>query len=189
MKILSPIALCFLSLVLLSASCNKRGVAPQSELSKLPAATQTGANTFGCLVNGKAFLPNGNIFAGPALQCNYINLNGGNYFLISASSKSYPIVYAVAVRTDSLTISQGQTTQLTGYNIEGEADGDYSIFNPPAYIYSYYTNKTVTGQLTITKLDPAKQILSGTFSFTAVDASRGDTVKVTDGRFDMYYTK
>lgn len=30
-----------------------------AELAKLPPITQTGANTFGCLVNGKAFIPSG----------------------------------------------------------------------------------------------------------------------------------
>ena len=30
-----------------------------AELAKLPPITQTGANTFGCLVNGKAYIPTG----------------------------------------------------------------------------------------------------------------------------------
>ena len=34
---------------------------PKTELEKLPPATQTGANTAGCLVNGVAFLPKGYI--------------------------------------------------------------------------------------------------------------------------------
>ena len=35
-------------------SCKKDKTEP-TEISKLPAATQTGANTFGCLVNGTVF--------------------------------------------------------------------------------------------------------------------------------------
>jgi len=36
--------------------CKKDDI--DAELAKLPPITQTGANTFGCLVNGKAVLPN-----------------------------------------------------------------------------------------------------------------------------------
>lgn len=44
------------------------------------------------------------------------------------------------------------------------------------------------GILTVKKLDTINQIISGTFWFTAVN-SNGDTVKITDGRFDVYYTR
>src|SRR6185503_9360933 len=42
--------------VLLTGNCKKDNI---DELSKLPPATQSGANTFGCLINGSAFIPNG----------------------------------------------------------------------------------------------------------------------------------
>ena len=42
------------------SSCNKdEDNNSKTELEKLPPATQTGANTAGCLVNGVAFLPKG----------------------------------------------------------------------------------------------------------------------------------
>jgi len=55
-------------------------------------------------------------------------------------------------------------------------------------ITSYVTNSKVSGQLIITKFDQSNQIISGNFYFNAVDFS-GDTVKITDGRFDMLYTR
>ena len=40
-------------------SCKKTDTnSLDAELAKLPPITQTGANTFGCLVNGRAVLPN-----------------------------------------------------------------------------------------------------------------------------------
>ena len=57
MKIIYHIALLVLSFILLSSSCKKQIVQPVNELSLLPAATQTGAGTFGCLLNGVAFVP------------------------------------------------------------------------------------------------------------------------------------
>ena len=37
--------------------CDKDDNKPKTELEKLPPATQTGAQTFGCLIDGKAFVP------------------------------------------------------------------------------------------------------------------------------------
>ena len=49
--------LLLLLLVTFAISCCNKGDddQPKTELEKLPPATQTGANTAGCLVNGVAF--------------------------------------------------------------------------------------------------------------------------------------
>ncbi len=44
--------------ILIAASC-KKNKPQKTELEKLPPITQTGANTFGCLLNGKAYTPGG----------------------------------------------------------------------------------------------------------------------------------
>ena len=49
------------------------------------------------------------------------------------------------------------------------------------------TNEDVTGELNLKKFDLVNQIASGTFWFNAVN-DKGDTVKVTDGRFDVRFT-
>lgn len=47
----------FLTVTVLTASmCKKKPVDP---IDQLPPETQTGANTFGCLVNGEVFKPGG----------------------------------------------------------------------------------------------------------------------------------
>ena len=64
----------------------------------------------------------------------------------------------------------------------------YNIYGPSG-IYTYSTSANVSpGQLTITFLDNQKQIISGTFYFNVLDHN-GDTVKITNGRFDMHYTQ
>ncbi|MEJ7914030.1 MAG: hypothetical protein WKF70_12800 [Chitinophagaceae bacterium] len=72
--------------VLFSFQCRKS----KSELEQLPPATQTGAETFGCLVNGKAFKPKGSPFGGPILSASYQHLNTmyskGYFFSVSAKS-------------------------------------------------------------------------------------------------------
>ncbi|MEO6837649.1 MAG: hypothetical protein ABI185_04635 [Ginsengibacter sp.] len=47
---------------------------PINPVDQLPPATQSGANTFGCLIDGKVFLPKGPSL-GPILQCAYQYLN------------------------------------------------------------------------------------------------------------------
>lgn len=57
------------------------------------------------------------------------------------------------------------------------------------YIERYYPDKTYvaeSGTLTITKDDRTSQILSGTFSFTAVNVDNpAEVINITDGRFDI----
>jgi hypothetical protein len=190
MKLIRSIALPIFSLIILSSSCKKHVIQPINQLSLLPAATQTGANTFGCLVNGQAFVPkNRSLLQGPIMQCNYIYTLGGYYFDVSGgNSNSNGTPVSILIQTDSLTIKDGQTLPLTGYAIAGEASGTYitsaSSVSPLSY---FHTNSNASGQLNITHMDTIKQIVSGTFYFTAVN--NGDTVKITNGRFDMPYTR
>jgi len=61
------------------------------------------------------------------------------------------------------------------------------LFNYGEVIY-YYTSVKSIGKVTITKLDLANKIISGTFDFTAEDENNpANTIKVTDGRFDVKY--
>jgi len=51
------ILLLTISFFLLSSSCKKNK--PTNPVDQLPPETQTGANTFGCLINGEVFKPGG----------------------------------------------------------------------------------------------------------------------------------
>ncbi|GAC1311176.1 MAG: hypothetical protein NVSMB24_29990 [Mucilaginibacter sp.] len=189
MKAFPIITITILSGLLLSASCKKHVVTPQDELAKLPPATQIGANTFGCLVNGAAFLPDGSNFSlGPIKQCNYIYTGGGYHFTVAASNKNNSsLIKGIIMGTDSLAIAEGQTLTFKTF-ASGNAVASYTLYTNTANINEYTTNNTVSGQLTITKLDSIKDFVSGTFYFTAVN-DKGEKVQVTDGRFDMLYTR
>ncbi|MBQ0767738.1 MAG: hypothetical protein KBT58_00490, partial [Bizionia sp.] len=46
------------ALLLIVSNCNKNDDdQPTNPIDQLPPATQTGANTFGCLLDGEPFLP------------------------------------------------------------------------------------------------------------------------------------
>ncbi len=74
----TKIILLFFSLSGIFASCKKEST-PQDELSKLPPATQTGANTFSCLVNGKAWVAQTDcrLICDPAFRLYYDGAGGG----------------------------------------------------------------------------------------------------------------
>jgi hypothetical protein len=178
------------SVICLSPSCKKHDDTVDP-LSQLPPATTTGANTFGCLVNGQVFIPHAVANPGNnSTQCNYIYTNGGYYLTVAASNdNNSSYIVNVALNTNLLAISEGQTLKLENRNVAGKACGLYGFVN--ASIITYQTTTIVSGQLHITKFDQTNQIISGTFNFNAIrtDILNSDTVHVTDGRFDMKYTQ
>ncbi|MBS1557911.1 MAG: hypothetical protein JST69_04210 [Bacteroidetes bacterium] len=68
--------------MLLLASCDlfkKNDPKPLTELEKLPPATQTGKNTFGCLVNGKAVIASTTTNVTGVYQQGILQIGGGSY--------------------------------------------------------------------------------------------------------------
>ena len=145
------------SFTLLASSCKKQTV---DQLSLLPPATQTGANTFGCLVNGFAFVPgNRSLITGPLLTCQYGLFGNGYIFNLGAGAKVRSGNFAsISVETDSLKIAAGETVPLTRFSTPGYAAGFY-LENLP----DHRTNDNAKGQLMITHLDSINHIVSGTF--------------------------
>jgi hypothetical protein len=194
MKSLQTPLFALVLVVICLAGCTKHNSTPTptNPIDQLPPATQTGANTFGCLVNGQAFLPSGSLVGGPSLFCTYEYLNNNfdtGYFLnLSASMEvTSTDIASVSIGTDSLTVSAGNHYVLQQNIVRGNASAQYSI-SSPSYSPYYTTTNQVVGDLYLSRFDLAYQIASGTFWFNAIDAN-GDTVKVTNGRFDMQFSR
>ncbi|MFY0484135.1 DUF6252 family protein, partial [Flavobacterium sp. PLA-1-15] len=154
---------------------------------KLPPETQTGANTAGCLINGKVFLPHQEGLS-PALVCNYEFIDEEFYFNIHFSDRRGTDVKAIAVQTRTINLQAGQTYTLDKNTID---NGDFIGGGGQYYISSflnknYYTNTIKTGELKITRIDLSNSIISGTFWFDAVNQA-GEVVEIREGRFDMEY--
>jgi hypothetical protein len=184
MKHSCSILIVMLNLVLFS--CKKHVVAPVTQLSLLPPATQTGANTFGCLAQGIALTPkNGpSVPGGLDLQCSY----SSNYLSIrAAADPGNGWLTQITIVTNTMPVSEGGSYALQDIAAgKGFGIDDQSYDNGISGM-TYETRKPSTGVLAITKLDPVKHIVSGTFHFNAVD-DFADTIKITDGRFDLLYT-
>lgn len=183
---------CLLSLsVLLLTSAKCRKDKNYNPVNQLPAETQSGENTFGCLVNGVAFKPQGSNLSGPNLACTYQYIysesSSGYFFVLNASDKKDPCnITSVGFGIDSILLAEENYTLKNRKN--GQGAGGYTVnkcYNP---LFEYLTTDIINGILTIKKMDLANQIVSGTFWFNAVNA-KGDTVKVSDGRFDVRYTR
>ncbi|MBD0375818.1 MAG: hypothetical protein ICV51_09340 [Flavisolibacter sp.] len=168
--------------VILSAflSCKK-------EVTELPPATQTGANTFGANVNGKLWKSQGFGFAptAPLLEARYsinytIVINARNFasepleteFEIYLSNVTAPGTYLLNANTDKYPNQNGNYA----YYVERK-------INP---LNEWITNNQYSGRVEITKADTVNHIFSGTFSFQAANMDgRSAPLSVTDGRFDV----
>jgi hypothetical protein len=151
----------------------------------LPPATQTGAETFGCLVNGKVFVARG----------------GGNY---PGLTKDYDGgLSIVGIQTtngnwDASTVVGHQTVRGVG---------KYTNSNPRYFRHSDKNriaggygndgkNVPISSELIITKFERGEDkpnnlrwlIVSGTFeAVLTADDNPLDTIRITQGRFDVKF--
>jgi len=152
----------------------------------LPPATQTGVGTFACYVNGKAFIDK----SGGWFNCYYQLVDGGYYFGIGGNTKRTMNngLWSIGMGTYNKTISEGKTLLLVKGGEEGNAFGGGGFSFPNIYYIVSETNSEYTGELTITKLDFEKRIVSGTFSFDLQHPVTGERIEIREGRFDTLFT-
>lgn len=177
---------CLLASLLLGASCRKTKLEiPKTELEKLPAITQTGANTFGCLVDGVAWLPNGTKpqNGGPNIQLYVDPTFQGGAFYITGHKYNTP--------DSDVSIGSGicTTSGLFNFSNNFNSASYYKTIEGslPCQISSGNGNIYKTGFLNISKYDLTTGIFSGTFEFKLYKPQSvcGDTISITNGRFDV----
>jgi len=145
----------------------------------LPPATQTGAGTFGCLVNGEPFVDNSGDF-----NAFYQLVDGEYYFGITATID----------RSDYIQIDIGSLKKEilidNTLDLKEREDGNYYAWLSFDCICPQgKTNSIQPGNLIFTKLDNLNKIFSGTFEFTVTDPSTGTVYEITEGRFDAIFTQ
>jgi Family of unknown function (DUF6252) len=150
----------------------------------LPKPTQIGADTLGCKVNGKVWIPDGVPGVPPIPP-----VSGGYQY----KNEVYIRAYKGKGNTDqTIKIFLKNVTKPgiyslnydTGYFPQAASPENHATYSS-RYPDSFYgTTAQVGGTVTITRADTVAKIVSGTFSFTAVDKD-GNQVKITSGRFDV----
>lgn len=144
----------------------------------LPAPTQTGKNTFGCLVNGKVMVP------------------GGYYGRLSAEVDPSGLLWLASGNSDteehiSIVIDRPGFPFEVGVRYEFNNPGDikcyYNLAATDAEADCRYEDAPVGGAITFTKIDWDRQIIAGGFEFTAHSDYCNKDVSVTEGRFDIVF--
>lgn len=162
----------------------------KTPLEQLPPATTTGANTAGCLVNGKAFLPKGSSQFGPILSCFYQQDLDGYHFGLNIIEKGSNENKSINISTNPLRLIENTTYNLTQQTNNGSNYnsnfGEFWITSNINNSIQYITTNLSKGEIKIMKLDTQLKIISGTFWYDAVNAS-GEKIEIREGRFDMHY--
>lgn len=135
------------------------------DISILPTATSTGANTFGCLVDGWVYV--GGRYLGwkhstPWTHDSFVYYQEvenpeepGTSYILNVSVSVKP---AINVSFKILHPQEGKESAITSVKFDGEELQD--------------------GTATITRFDTKRKIISGTF---------GNGERLTNGRFDVHY--
>jgi len=177
--------LLFLLIILFTLSCCDKDNNPFSVNDQLPAETQTGANTVGCLVNGQVFLPKQEGI-NPDVNCFYQLVDGEYFFTMNFADLRGTGRKDVSVQTFRINLQANQTYVLNkNYILDGDYTGGGGSYST-SLSNEFNTNTIKTGELKITKLDSANAIISGTFWFDAIN-SAGEVVEIRNGRFDWNY--
>ena len=179
MKKNNTLWLLLLALCSIFAAC-KKDRPPKTELEKLPPATQTGANTFGCLLNGQVWIPKDN-YGQATFKLDVDPTYGNGVFAISAvryDGNGNGVFFGFSF--GSIASTTGGTYNLSQQNV------NFSI-SDIKLLCSYDSNTPgiyKTGSFTITRYDLTNRIFSGTFDFAVYNQGCGDTLHFTNGRFD-----
>ena len=178
------------------SNCSKDDA--ESEIAKLPPITQTGANTFGCLIDGKLFYP----------RDGYGGLGGSGANAISFIATGMFPDY-ISQYLDVNNFRDGKPINnfiLHIHHLHDIGNGEYYFklsnfqkgvdspphthlfiraFHQPTGGYKWYGSTEDSGKLIITRYDPTNNIVSGTFSGVLKEYNGEETVNITDGRFDI----
>ena len=180
-------------LVLLLTQCSKckrddpAPQPPKDPLSVLPPETQTGAGTFGCLVNGV-----------PYTVTSAIATSGewSSQTKLAVGASLYPNGRQDQAFRSITFVMNGQLTAPPAANFSIVAASNQSVFTPGLnQFYAFSGNSTCTyggklfktGKVELLKFDPAARIAAGRFAFTLYEPGGCDTLRVTNGRFDVKF--
>lgn len=164
--------------LLLLCTCKKT-------IDELPAATQTGANTFGAKINGENWGPlGGGLLTAPTLEARF-GADSSLFINVRNFSRT-PTETEMEIHLQKLTVpGTYPLTQNTAVYPSQTASYGYYIKRRLTVEDEWTTGSEATGQVEISKIDWTNKIVSGTFAFTAKARNGSEPLTVTDGRFDV----
>lgn len=186
---MNPSTILLLLLSLLLTQCS--WLLPKKEAQpELPPPTQEGKNTFGCYLNGKSWAPKGRLgFGKSSLKMNIDpSFRGGHLSVIAYWYEEGKVDQKISFYVDSIP-KYGAATYpfscvVSGPYIDGGSASFTDDLSACQYYYCNDDSRIVSGHCTVTRYDLVGRVVSGTFEFTLAKPGC-DTVRVTDGRFDL----
>jgi hypothetical protein len=160
----------------------------------LPEPTQSGENTFGCLINGKPWVAEIDPMAftptlrkldsaydepGVGITDSYTFSLIANYVSLKDSlSEGFTLLFTPVYEAGEINFSN---LLLKNFNF-------YSLYSgTPKKDLVYYLDKDYPGTFIIDKLDTNENICSGRFDLQLINNAKTDTINLTHGRFDVKY--
>lgn len=171
---------------LCTISCKKthNNATDPNNIPGLPPATQIGANTFGCLVNGVPWVPAGSNGT-PNLSIDYDPGFNNGIFTISAMrviSPSQTTSIGIGIRDSLNFFSSPKLLSLSSNSLFGVYYNDFVNCT-----YGYFDTAIIReGQILIAVLNRTSRIIAGTFEAMLIKPSC-DTIRITNGRFDFKF--
>ncbi|MGZ5285858.1 MAG: hypothetical protein ACXWB9_01680 [Flavisolibacter sp.] len=169
-----------MALAVLFTACKK-------DVESLPAATQTGANTFGAKLDGDFWIPQkfGVAPTAALLEARYTGTNG--IFINARNFSTSPTETEFEIHLKNITgTGVFQLNQQTNKYPQESASYGYFIKRKFMPLNEWITGPQHTGTVNVTRFDTQNHIISGTFSFTAGSMDNtASPISVTEGRFDV----
>lgn len=183
---MKPLVICIAAL-LATTSCKKKEAIP------LPS----GQNTFSCQIAGKEFTPRLDpilLTSRQPLRAYRTGTQGGfvlqaqdalNVLEIYLATTRGPGTYPVGYVRGPIPYAPNPDSYASYFQYRAPQPGD-DPYNPPAPS-RYYTDALNTGTVTFTRLDTVARIAGGTFEYTVREQTSGQTVRITNGKFDVKF--
>lgn len=173
---MNPKSLTTLLLGIVASLCLATQCPKEESPNELPPETQTGANTFGCYVNGELFVKANGTFT---------------------TQKMLSAIYEHSEEFPRLQVSCVAMNGIMMLFVDNPQKGDNMLTLSHVLFNNYTFASKDSAHVFLTRFDTINGVVSGTFEFSARDACTpfgsenlfcGDsTVLVTDGRFDVKF--
>jgi hypothetical protein len=183
-------------LIIFLAGCSKDS-ATKDPVVQLPPETQTGANTFGCIINNQVFYPRdgkGSLFVNGTKAVIFWGDPSGNRNFneieIKNAKDGVPCEKMI-IHLQSLDQNKEGDYIWHPTNFQNNIDGlmqNYvyiKIFNPATGTSKYYGSYENSGKVTITKYALNNTIVSGNFSGKLRLYNGIEEIEIKKGRFDI----
>ncbi len=160
----------------------------------LPEPTQSGENTFGCLINGKPWVAeiDPGVFDPSArkLESRYDEPGFGitDYYNFRLSAKYISLKDSL---TETFSISFTPIYEAGEVNFLNLLLKDFNLYTTklgvPGTLRVFYLDEEYPGTFIIDKLDTNENICAGRFDLRLINNVKTDTINLTHGRFDVKY--